>query len=141
MRERARFMRGMVSWVGFRSCRLEYVRQERYAGETKYPVRKMLKFATDGLLAFSMVPLKLASLLGFLCSGFSVLGIAWGLVIRFFYPARAVPGWTSLLVAVVFLGGVQLICLGIIGEYLARVYDEVRNRPLYVCDEEVNLGE
>jgi dolichol-phosphate mannosyltransferase len=137
MRERARFVRGMVSWVGFRQCRLEYDRHERHAGETKYPFRKMLKFAVDGVLAFSAVPLKLASALGFLSAGVSVVYLVYGLVVRLFHPERTVPGWTSLFVAVLFIGGVQLICMGIIGEYLGRIYDETRHRPLYVCDEEI----
>ncbi|MFH1144429.1 MAG: glycosyltransferase family 2 protein [Candidatus Eisenbacteria bacterium] len=141
MRERARFMRGMVSWVGFRQTGLEYVREERFAGETKYPLAKMVRFAIDGILGFSRLPLKAASVFGLICSGVSVLYILYALGVKYVDPSRGVPGWASLFVAVLFVSGVQLICLGIIGEYLGRIYDEIKGRPLYVCAEEMNFDE
>lgn len=140
MRERSRFVRGMISWIGFSQCKVEYVRAQRFAGETKYPLPKMLKFAVDGLLSFSHVPLKLSSTMGFLTSGLSFALIVYGIVIRLVFPERAIAGWASVFVAVLFLGGIQLICIGILGEYLGRVHDEMKRRPLYICDEELNLG-
>lgn len=139
MRERSRFVRGMVSWVGFKQVEVEYVREERFAGETKYPLKKMMKFAMDGILSFSQLPLKLSSALGFLCSGLSFFFILYGLIIKYFFPERAIPGWTSIFVAILFIGGVQLICIGILGEYLGRIHEEIKARPLYVIDEEINF--
>lgn len=141
MRERFRFVRGMVSWVGFKQCKVEYVRAERFAGETKYPFSKMLRFAIDGMLSFSQVPLKLSSTLGFCASVVSFSFIAYGIAVRLFFPERAIAGWASVFVAVLFLGGIQLICIGILGEYLGRMYDEVKRRPLYIAAEEVNFEE
>lgn len=138
MRERARFVRGMVSWVGFKQGSVTYHRDARFAGETKYPFRKMVRFAADGILAFSQVPLKLASAFGFMSAGISFLFMVYGLVIRNFYPEFAVPGWASTFSAVLFLGGVQLICLGILGEYVGRIYEEVKGRPLYIVEQEFN---
>ena len=139
MRERFRFLRGMVSWVGFRQTKVEYERAARFAGETKYPLPKMLRFAIDGMLSFSHVPLKFASMFGFLASAIAFLALAYGIVIRFFFPERAIAGWASVFVAVLFIGGVQLICIGILGEYLGRMYDEVKRRPLYIAQELLNF--
>lgn len=139
MRERARFVRGMVCWVGFKQCEIEYVREKRFAGETKYPLKKMLRFAIDGLLSFSQIPLKFSSAFGLICSGISFLYIVYGVVIKYFFPQKAIPGWASLFVASLFIGGVQLMCLGILGEYLGRIYEETKKRPLYICDEEINF--
>jgi glycosyltransferase involved in cell wall biosynthesis len=139
MRERNRFVRGMVSWVGFRQARVEYVREPRFAGETKYPLRKMLRFAIDGVLSFSDVPLKISSVFGFLCALLSFLLIIYGLVVKLLYPQFAIPGWASLFSVVLFLGGVQLMCIGILGEYLGRVYDEIKGRPLYVVKDRTNF--
>ncbi len=130
MREHHRFMRGLSIWVGFRRIGVRYVRHERYAGTTKYPLRKMLRFAWDGVTSFSYVPLQLATSVGFAVAGLSLLGILIAIVARLF--GNAVSGQATTLVAVLFLGGVQLIFLGVIGEYLGRIYDEVRNRPLYI---------
>lgn len=139
MRERTRFVRGMVSWVGFKQCKVEYVRDARFAGETKYPFLKMLKFATDGILSFSQVPLKFSSALGFLCSTFSFLLILYGLIIKYLLPNKVIPGWASIFVAILFIGGVQLMCVGILGEYLGRIYEEIKGRPLYIINEEINF--
>lgn len=139
MRERFRFLRGMVSWVGFPQCNVEYVRAERFAGTTKFPFRKMLRFALDGIFSFSQVPLRLASILGFLCSTLSFAMVVYGVVVKLFFRQQAVPGWASIFVAVLFIGGVQLICIGILGEYLGRIYDETKRRPLYITEEELNL--
>jgi len=134
MRERHRFMRGMSVWVGFRQTGVNYVRAERYAGETKYPFNKMLRFALDGITSFSYFPLQLATYFGFAVAGVAVLGIIATIILRL-TGSQAFYGQASTLVSVLFLGGVQLISLGIIGEYLGRIYDEVKGRPLYVVDE------
>jgi len=139
MREQARFVRGMVSWVGFRQGEVRYSRDERLAGETKYPFKRMLKFAIDGMLSFSQIPLKIASAFGLLSAGISFIFMVYGLVVKYFFPEHAIPGWTSIFSAVLFLGGVQLICLGVLGEYIGRIYEEIKKRPLYIVDEEVNF--
>ncbi len=139
MREQARFVRGMISWVGFRQGEVSYVRHERFAGETKYPFKKMLKFAIDGMLSFSQVPLKLSSALGLICALVSFVFMIYGLVMKSFFPGHVIPGWASLFSAVLFIGGVQLICLGVLGEYIGRIYEEIKKRPLYIIDEEINL--
>jgi polyisoprenyl-phosphate glycosyltransferase len=134
IRERNRFIRGLAGWIGFRQTAVTYVRDVRQAGETKYPLKKMLRFALNGLLSFSVVPLQLASYLGFLISSIGFFYIVYAIGLKLFTD-RVVLGWTSVMVAVLFLGGVQLISLGIIGEYIGRIYDEVKQRPLYVVDE------
>lgn len=139
MRERDRFVRGMVSWVGFRQGQVEYVREKRYAGETKYPIKKMLKFATDGILSFSQVPLKLSSAFGILSAGLSFIFMIYGFLMRVFFPAQVVPGWSSLFVAILFIGGIQMVCIGILGEYLGRIHEEIKGRPIYISEEEVNF--
>jgi glycosyltransferase involved in cell wall biosynthesis len=131
MREKHRFMRGLSVWIGFRQTGVEYVRAERYAGETKYPLKKMLRFALDGITSFSYLPLQLATYAGFICAALAVLGIIVTVVLRL-SGSQAFYGQATTLVSVLFLGGVQLICLGIIGEYLGRIYDEVKGRPLYI---------
>ncbi|HEX5450416.1 MAG TPA: glycosyltransferase family 2 protein [Gaiellaceae bacterium] len=139
MPERARFLRGMTSWVGFRQTGVEYRRQPRYAGSSKYPLRRMLRFALDGIMSFSTVPIKLVAWLGFVLVGFCIAVLAWVLYTRFF-TSQATPGWTSLLVVVLLLGGVQLLSLGIIGQYVARIFDEAKQRPLYFVSEMIEPG-
>jgi dolichol-phosphate mannosyltransferase len=135
--ERHRFLRGMVSWVGFNQVALEYDRDVRYAGTTKYPLPKMIRFAMDGITSFSDAPLRFASYLGF---GVSVVAFVYAVIVIAFKlfslrPPAYTPGWASTIVAVLFLGGVQLMSLGILGEYLGRVYDEVKGRPLYLISD------
>lgn len=134
LREHHRFMRGLSAWIGFRQVGIEYVREERYAGQTKYPFRKMLRFALDGITAFSYLPLQLATYLGFIIAGLSLVGIVATIILRL-SGSQAFYGQASTLVMVMFLGGIQLISLGIIGEYLGRIYDEVKRRPLYLVQE------
>jgi polyisoprenyl-phosphate glycosyltransferase len=131
MRESNRYVRGMFSWIGFRQVGVPFSRGERFAGETKYPLRKMLKFATDGIVSFSAYPLRLALNLGFVVSAFSfLLGVVFLLSkLAGFY---SVPGLASIAVFVAFLGGIQLLLIGIMGEYVARIHDEVKGRPLYL---------
>lgn len=140
MPERDRFMRGMIAWVGFRQEAVPYDRAARVAGETKYPLRKMIRFALDGIFSFSATPLRLATYLGFFASGLAVIGVLYAFFLRLTTSA-VVPGWATLLIAVLFLGGVQLVSLGIIGEYIARIYGEVKERPLYVVREKIGFDE
>ena len=139
MHERDRFVRGMISWIGFRQTEVKYVRHERYAGETKYPFKKMLKFAIDGMLSFSQIPLRLSSLFGFLSASVSFIFMLYGLTVKYYSPENAVPGWASLFSAVLFIGGVQLICIGVLGEYIGRIYEEIKKRPLYIIEKEINF--
>jgi len=140
MRERSRFVRGMVSWVGFQQGKVEYMREQRSRGETKYPFRKMVKFAIDGILSFSQVPLKLSSAFGLLCSAVSFGLLIYGLLARYLFPDTTLPGWSSIFVASLFLGGVQLMSIGILGEYLGRMSEEIKGRPLYIIEEERNFA-
>ena len=131
LREKHRFMRGLSSWVGFRQIGIEYQRVERFAGSTKYPLSKMLRLTLDAITSFSYIPLRLSTYFGFFLAFASLLGIIVTTVLRL-SGNNAFFGQASTLVAVLFLGGIQLIFLGIIGEYLARIYDDVKARPLYV---------
>lgn len=135
LREHHRFMRGLSVWVGYRQTGVQYVRQERYAGETQYPLRKMVRLAVDAITGFSYVPLQIATTLGFWVSGLALLAIPIVAALRLIYEVEFFGGQATTLIAVLFLGGVQLVSLGIIGEYLGRIYDEVKNRPLYLVDE------
>ena len=140
MKERHRFIRGMTSWVGFKQTGVTYTRAERFAGETKYPIRRMVKFAWDAVTGFSFFPLQLAMYLGFTIAGLSALGVLVVIIARLF-GNQAFIGQATTLVMVLFLGGVQLISLGIIGEYLGRIYDEVKGRPMYVVNEAVGFDD
>ncbi len=131
MRERNRFIRGMVSWVGFNQTTLLYERDKRFDGETKYGLSKMLRLAVNGILSFSTVPLQWITMVGFIISGLSFLGIFYVLYVTLIQQST-LPGWSSLMTAILFLGGVQLISLGIVGEYIGRIFDEARKRPLYI---------
>jgi polyisoprenyl-phosphate glycosyltransferase len=138
MPERDRFVRGMVSWAGFRQIGVPYRRAPRFAGETKYPLPKMVRFALDGILSFSVKPLRLSTLMGFTSAGLALAAIVYALAIRLF-TQRWVTGWTALIIAILFLGGAQLISLGIIGEYVGRLYGEAKRRPLYLVRETLGI--
>jgi dolichol-phosphate mannosyltransferase len=140
IREYNRFVRGLSVWVGFNQTGVPYKRAARTVGTTKYPLRKMIRFALDGITSFSYLPLQLATYLGFIVAGISVLGIIVTIVLRL-SGNLAFEGQASTLVSVLFLGGVQLIFLGIIGEYLGRIYDEVKRRPLYIVAEALGFEE
>jgi polyisoprenyl-phosphate glycosyltransferase len=131
MREKHRFLRGMSAWVGFKQVGVQYKRQPRYAGETKYPLRKMVKLALNAVTSFSYFPLQVATIFGFIAAGLSVLAIPVVAILRL-TTGTALLGQATTLIIVLFLGGVQLISLGIIGEYIGRIYDEAKNRPLYI---------
>jgi glycosyltransferase involved in cell wall biosynthesis len=136
MGERSRFLRGMTVWVGFTQSAIPYDRDARYAGETKYPFRKMLRFSLDAILSFSHTPLQLATYLGFLFSGVAFLLIPVVIVLHFLHSY--LPGFGSLTIAILMLGGIQLIAIGVIGEYVGRIYDEVKRRPLYIVGAQRN---
>jgi len=139
--ERHRFLRGMVSWVGYNQTGVEYDRDERLSGSTKYPLPKMVRFAVDGITSFSDIPLRFASYFGFVVSAIAFVYalIVIGFKLFSLHPPGYTAGWASTICAVLFLGGVQLMSLGILGEYLGRVYDEVKGRPLYlIADVERN---
>jgi polyisoprenyl-phosphate glycosyltransferase len=131
LREAHRFMRGLTSWVGFKQVKVEYAREARLAGETHYPLFKMIRFALDGITSFSHQPLRWVTWLGLACFLISSGLGAWALWVRLFTD-EAVRGWTSMMAVVLFLGGVQLISIGVLGEYLGRIFDEVKGRPLYL---------
>lgn len=134
MPERSRFLRGMISWVGFRQIGLPYVAAPRHAGKSKYSLRKMLSLALQGITSFSSVPLRLSAYIGFVTAVSVIPYAVWGVYAKLFTD-QAVHGWASLEVSVLFLGGVQLMSLGIIGEYVSRIYTEVKGRPIYITDE------
>ncbi|GBL19050.1 uncharacterized glycosyltransferase YkcC [Anaerolineaceae bacterium] len=140
VREHHRFMRGLSVWLGFRQASVQYVRNERFAGVSKYPMRKMLRFAADGITSFSYVPLQLATTLGFIAAGMALLGIPAVLLLRL-SGYLAFEGQATTLSSVLLLGGVQLIFLGIIGEYLGRIYNEVKKRPLYILSAQLGFNE
>lgn len=141
MPERNRFIRGMVSWIGFSQIPIEYERDERFAGETKYPLKKMLKFASDGIVSFSVKPLRLVLLLGFIATFIAFLLFLYAVLGKIFFPAATSGGWASLMATIAFFGGVQLLSLGIVGEYIARIYEESKDRPLYIVAKEINIEE
>ena len=132
--ERSRFLRGLVCWVGFKKIGVKYDRAERTAGTSKYPLKKMLHLAFDGITGFSSAPLKVSFYMGLFATivGFGVF--VWSILEKILSPATTVPGWASLMTAIVFFAGVQLMTIGILGEYIGRIYDEVKQRPLYIED-------
>jgi len=139
-RERHRFLRGLVSWVGYPQIGVEYDRDERFSGRTKYPFRKMLRFAIDGITSFSDVPLRFASYLGFTVSIIAFVVAIAEILIKLF-TGYNYPGYTSTIFAILFLGGVQLIAIGTLGEYVGRIYDQVKGRPLYLIADVIRDGE
>ena len=138
MRERHRLLRAMTSWVGFRQTAIAYSRAERFAGSSKYPLRKMLALAIDGIVSFSAVPLKIVTSVGLAFSALSVLGIIYAITLRLLTD-NWVPGWTLIFIAVMLIGGLQFIFLGVIGEYIGRIYSEAKNRPLFLVMEELGF--
>lgn len=132
--ERNRFLRGLVCWVGFKRIGILYDRKERTAGKTKYPLRKMLRLAMDGITSFSTTPLKISFLTGMLATIVAFGLFVWSVLEKFLNPVTTVSGWASLMTAIVFFGGIQLMSIGILGEYIGRIYEEVKQRPLYIED-------
>lgn len=138
LREQHRFVRGMVAWVGFRQTAVLYERPARFAGETKYPFRKMLRFAVDGITSFSTVPLRMAIWLGLVAGLVAMVGGLWAVYVKMFNRG-VVPGWTTIMILVGLGSSAQLLMTGILGEYVGRIYEEVKRRPLYVIRDEINL--
>jgi dolichol-phosphate mannosyltransferase len=139
MPERHRLLRGMASWIGFRQFGLKYAREARFAGSTKYPLRKMLNLALDGIFSFSTVPLRFVTILGILTSALAAAGILYSLAVRIF-SSHWVAGWATLILAVLFTGGVEMFCFGILGEYIGRIYTEIKQRPLFIVREMLELN-
>lgn len=137
--EKNKYIRGLISWVGFKQVPIMYKREERFAGETKYPLSKMLKFASTSMLYFSKKPLKIALALGLLSL---LVGLLLGIYVisgLYFRPETVVTGWPSIIISIIFFGGVQLITIGVLGEYLGNVFDEIKNRPEYIIHEKINF--
>lgn len=137
--EHNKFLRGLFSWVGFKQTPFEYERKERFAGKTKYPLKKMLKLASDGIISFSTKPLKIVGGLGILSMAISLLVLIYAILSFIFHWHNLTAGWTSLMVTMTFLSGIILISLWMIGEYIARIYDEVKQRPQYIIDRKINI--
>ncbi len=138
MRETYRFVRGMVAWIGFKQTFVEYDRESRFAGTTKYPLKKMLRLASDAILSFSNTPLKVATFVGFITSIIAFVGILYSLYMRLF-TENFVEGWTLLMISVLLIGGIILLVLGIIGEYVGRIYGEIKQRPLYIIQDKLGF--
>lgn len=141
MREHNKFLRGLFSWVGFRQIPIEYERQERFAGKTKYPLKKMLKLASDGIISFSTKPLKLIGGIGVISIFISIIILIYALLSYIFNWNDLTSGWTSLMVAITFFAGVQLVSIWMISEYIARIYDDTKKRPEYIIDKKINIEE
>jgi dolichol-phosphate mannosyltransferase len=139
LQEQSRFVRGLVTWVGYNQTPVLYDRDRRYGGDTKYPLTKMMKFALDGITGFSSQPLRLASHAGLLLAAASLALMVAFTIYKLAGGAGLVPGWTSLMVAVLFLGGLQLLAIGILGEYIGRIYEEAKRRPLYLVQDTRNM--
>jgi glycosyltransferase involved in cell wall biosynthesis len=135
MRERHRFIRGMVSWVGGKQVAVEYDRKPRFAGETKYPIRKMVAFAVDAITSFSVVPLRLVTYLALAIITLAISATALVFVVKVINPNFFIPGYASIMLTIIFFGGFQLLALGIIGEYLGRMYEAVKARPIYIVEQ------
>ena len=139
MPEHNKFLRGLFSWVGYKQIPFEYEREERFAGKTKYPLRKMLKLASDGIISFSTKPLKLVGLLGFISIIISILILIYALLSYFLKLNQLSAGWTSLMVAITFFAGVQLLSIWIMSEYIGRIYDETKQRPQFIINKKINF--
>lgn len=137
--EHNKFLRGLFSWVGFKQVPLEYERKERFAGKTKYPLNKMLKLASDGIISFSTKPLKLLGFLGIISVFISIIILIYALLSYLFKLNQLTPGWSSLMVTITFLGGMQLLSIWLISEYIGKIYDESKGRPEYIIDKKINI--
>ena len=137
--EQSRFLRGLVAWGGYPAEYVYFKREKRHTGETHYTLSRMLNFAMEGIISFSTKPLRIASYMGFFSAGLGFLGILYAIIEKLFFPNNLVTGWSALFVGVMFIGGVQLLTIGIIGEYISRIYIEIQKRPQYLIKEKVNL--
>jgi polyisoprenyl-phosphate glycosyltransferase len=139
LKEQNKYIRGLVSWLGFKQCPLYYDRDIRLKGKTKYPLRKMIKFASNGILYFSKKPLSLATTLGFISLIIGLILAVEVIIQKIFYPETQIKGWASLIITIIFFGGVQLISVGLLGKYIGSIFDEVKNRPEYIIESTINL--
>ncbi len=139
LKEKPNFLRGLVAWPGFPTQYVFFKRDKRFSGETHYGFFKMLNFALEGIMSFSTKPLRMATYFGFLSAGLGFVGLLYEVVKRILYPETFVTGWIGIFVAVMFLGGIQLMTIGIIGEYIGKIYKEIQNRPNYLIKEKINL--
>ena len=139
MPEHNKFLRGLFSWVGYKQTAFEYERKERFAGETKYPLKKMIKLASDGIISFSRKPLKLVGMLGFISIFISIVILVYTLISYIFNLNQLSAGWTSIMVTITFFAGVQLLSIWILSEYIGRIYDETKQRPQYIIDKTINI--
>ena len=139
MPEHNKFLRGLFSWVGFKQMPIEYERKERFAGKTKYPLKKMLKLASDGIISFSTKPLKIIGGIGMISICISIILLIYALISYIFHLNNLVSGWTSMMVAITFFSGVQLVSIWMISEYIARIYDDTKKRPEYIIDKKINI--
>ena len=139
--EHNKFLRGLFSWVGYKQTAFEYERKERFAGKTKYPLKKMLKLASDGIISFSTKPLKLVGILGMLSILISFIVLIYSIVSYIFKLNTLTAGWTSIMVAITFFAGVQLLSIWVISEYIGRIYDETKQRPQYIIDKKINIDD
>lgn len=139
LREENRYIRGLTAWVGFSQIAVPYERDPRYAGESKFTVRKMVRFASDAITSFSERPLRLATQIGLVVTMITLLLSTWIVIGRFVAPERSFPGFASLMVVILFIGGVQLLSIGLLGEYIGRIYRETKGRPLYIVAEKINF--
>ena len=137
--EHSRFLRGLVAWGNFKQTTILFERDKRYSGQTHYTLSKMISFALTGITSFSSKPLRVASYLGFITASIGFVGIVYAILGKIFLPAYWVTGWTALFIGIMFLGGVQLITIGIIGEYIGKIYSELQNRPQYLIKEKINI--
>ena len=141
MPEHNKFLRGLFSWVGYNQIAYEYERKERYAGKTKYPLKKMLKLASDGIISFSSKPLKLVGIIGIISIVISIMILIYAVISYIFKLNQLSAGWTSIMITVTFFAGIQLMSIWIISEYIGRIYDETKNRPQYIIDKKINIKE
>ena len=137
-REKGKYIRGIISWIGFKQVPFKYQREARFAGETKYPVRKMIHFAATAMLYFSKKPLKLATGLGFITVMIGVVYALWALIGKIVGFSHALSGWSSIIILIVFFGGVQLLTVGVLGQYIGILFDEIKDRPEYIVEKEEN---
>lgn len=139
LHEKNKYIRGLISWMGYKQVPCYYERKERFAGETKYPLRKMIRFATIGLLYFSKKPLKIATCLGFVAVAFSIIYALIVLITKLINPVGFVLGWATIVLLIVFFGGIQLLTIGILGQYIGSLFDEAKDRPEYIIDQKINF--
>jgi dolichol-phosphate mannosyltransferase len=139
LKEKNKYIRGLMNWVGFKQCPIYYDRDQRLYGKTKYTLSKMIKLATTGIFYFSKKPLKIAFSFGFICITLSLLLVIYVFISKFYFPETTIAGWASILITIIFFGGVQLFIVGILGEYIGSIFDEVKNRPEYIIDNMKNF--